>query len=653
MPFDLLDAAGNHLASVQDGAGLVVGRSADCGLLLADPTVSRRHAELSGAGDHLLVHDLGSRNGTFRNGVRVQTARLRAGDVVTFGVVQVRVDATGDAAALAPAADEASIDGAAAERAAVGAAAAGPAPDAPPTALSPALPMAAVPRQPPREAPREVPREAPREVPREALREAPREAPREQPRDLPRDLPRGGARTVERAPGGPPPPAEPAPDEEPDIVALREPLSPHELTARRLTLLLEAAKALGGAADVQTVLERIVGAALRTLDADRAALVLGGPGDALVPTVARDRWGTDLTHLENARQVPRSIARAALQRRAALLSRDATADPRVVSQSVLRQRVRSAMCAPLLQADGTPMGALYVDSADPTHAFGEPDLDFLTAFAGLAAASLENARLGERVRKAAVLRENFARYFAAPVAERIAASAEPPRPGGERRTVAVLFADLRGFTRYAAGQTPDEVAATLSEFLDAMVECVFRHDGTLDKFIGDAVMAQWGAPEPHPDDADRALRAALDMGAALEALNVRRTAGGRPRLAMGIGLAHGEVFAGNIGSERRLEFTVIGDAVNQASKLCDLAIPGQLLLTETLRSALRLPAPALRPLEVRVPGLVATGETPAAWAVVPGGTPSAMAAVPGAGGRPDDAPHARLTPPRSHQDPSA
>jgi hypothetical protein len=107
------------------------------------------------------------------------------------------------------------------------------------------------------------------------------------------------------------------------------------------------------------------------------------------------------------------------------------------------------------------------------------------------------------------------------------------------------------------------------------------------------------------------------MGAALEALNVRRTAGGRPRLAMGIGLAHGEVFAGNIGSERRLEFTVIGDAVNQASKLCDLAIPGQLLLTESLRSALRLPAPALRPLEVRVPGLVATGETPAAWAVVP------------------------------------
>jgi adenylate cyclase len=220
--------------------------------------------------------------------------------------------------------------------------------------------------------------------------------------------------------------------------------------------------------------------------------------------------------------------------------------------------------------------------------------------------------------------------------------------------VAVLFADLRGFTRYAAGQTPDEVAATLSEFLSAMVDCVFRHDGTLDKFIGDAVMAQWGAPEPHPDDADRALRAALDMGAALEALNVRRTAGGRPRLAMGIGLSHGEVFAGNIGSERRLEFTVIGDAVNQASKLCDLAIPGQLLLTESLRAALRLPSPALRPLEVRVPGLVATGETPAAWAVVPGGTPSsAMAAVPGTAGAADLSPDRRRTPPGPHEDPSA
>lgn len=631
MPFSLLDSTGAPLAAVAEGTAVVVGRSADCGLVLPDATVSRRHAELTASADHLLVHDLGSRNGTFRNGVRVQTARLRAGDVVTFGVVQVRVEggravaeptAAGAPAAPAtpargeapvplgaPAADEAGAPAREADASAPGLEeVAVPGTGLAPSAWGSASATAAAPGPvggaPAARPPSVPPMQAPAPIPPAPIAAAP----------------------AARAPEGEPAPAvvrAPDPsDAEPDIVAFREPLGPQELTARRLTLLLEAAKALGGAAEVQAVLERIVSAALRTMDADRAALVLGGPEDALVPTVARDRWGTDLTALEGARPVPRSIARAALQRRAALLTRDATADPRVVSQSVLRQRVRSAMCAPLLAADGAPLGALYVDSADPTHSFGEPDLDFLTAFAGLAASSLENARLAERVRRSAVLRENFARYFAAPVAERIAASAEPPRPGGERRTVAVLFADLRGFTRYAAGQTPDEVAATLSEFLSAMVDCVFRHGGTLDKFIGDAVMAQWGAPEPHPDDADRALRAALDMGAALDAINAERLGRGRPPLAMGIGLAHGEVFAGNIGSERRLEFTVIGDAVNQASKLCDVAAPGELLLTETLRAALRLPAPALRPATVSVPGLASAPDAPAAWAVVRGGTPA-------------------------------
>jgi adenylate cyclase len=313
----------------------------------------------------------------------------------------------------------------------------------------------------------------------------------------------------------------------------------------------------------------------------------------MAPAVARDRWGADLI-AAGAPPVPRTITRAALTRRAALLTLDASADPRFVGQSVLRQRVRSAMCVPLFAADGEPLGALYVDSADPQRQFAEADLDFLTAFGGLAAASLENARLAERVRREAIARENFARYFAPGVAERIARSSEPARLGGERRTVSVLFADLRGFTKLAAGMDPDELAATLSDFLSAMVECVFRHGGTLDKFIGDCVMAQWGAPETLPDDADRALASAIDMLGAVEALNARRVAAGRTPLAIGVGLTHGAVFAGNIGSERRLEFTVIGDVVNQASRLCDAAGAGEILLSAPLRDALGSARPRMR-----------------------------------------------------------
>jgi adenylate cyclase len=549
MPFVLVDPNGNRLAALGEGGALVVGRSAECALALSDPTVSRRHAELVGAHDHLTVRDLGSRNGTFRNGVRVQTARLRAGDSVTFGVVTVRV------ARAAAALDEGG---------------------GPPSQL------VAAPSDPALASPPSTPDSARRRGP------PPRRAP-----DGDDDAPAAAA------PNG---------DGEPSIVAERGAAAPHELTARRLALLLEATRALGGAADTAAVVARVVTAALRTLDADRAAVfrvVSGASGptgtgvvmqpteDELVTAAARDRWDADLT-LPGTTPLPRSVARAALARRAAVLTLDAAADPRFTGQSVLRQRVRSALCAPLLAADGSPLGAVYVDSGDPARAFREEDLDFLTAFAGVAAAALENARLGERLRREAVSRENFARYFAAPVAARIAASDVPASPGGERRTVAVLFADLRGFTRFAASVPPDEVAETLSEFLSAMVDCVFRHGGTLDKFIGDCVMAQWGAPEAAPDDADRALAAALDMHHALEALNERRARVGRAPLAMGLGIAHGEVFAGNIGSERRLEFTVIGAAVNQASRLCDAAAAGEVLVSDALRRALRAPAAPMR-----------------------------------------------------------
>jgi len=148
---------------------------------------------------------------------------------------------------------------------------------------------------------------------------------------------------------------------------------------------------------------------------------------------------------------------------------------------------------------------------------------------------------------------------------------------------------------------PDETALLLTEFFTEMVECVFRHGGTLDKFIGDAVMAQWGAPITEPDDADRALEAAVDMMRSLERLNTRWRVQGRPQLQIGIGLNYGEAFAGNIGSQRRLEFTVIGDTVNTANRLCAWAEGGEILITQALRDALMHSHPLVEhpPLKLR------------------------------------------------------
>jgi adenylate cyclase len=162
--------------------------------------------------------------------------------------------------------------------------------------------------------------------------------------------------------------------------------------------------------------------------------------------------------------------------------------------------------------------------------------------------------------------------------------------------VTVLFSDIRGFTALSETMNPDVMAKHLTEYFTEMVDCVFRHGGTLDKFIGDAVMAQWGAPIAEPDDADRAMAAALDMMQELDTLNGRWRAEGRPELKIGIGINCGDAFAGNIGSERRLEYTVIGDVVNTASRLCSKAQGGEIIISDDCRRALAKP-PALEELE--------------------------------------------------------
>jgi adenylate cyclase len=134
-----------------------------------------------------------------------------------------------------------------------------------------------------------------------------------------------------------------------------------------------------------------------------------------------------------------------------------------------------------------------------------------------------------------------------------------------------------------------------------MVQIVFEHNGTLDKFMGDALMALWGAPLQGDDDADRAMQAAIDMMRVLEELNEKWSAEGRPHVDVGIGINFGEVFAGNIGSEQRMEYTVIGDAVNVASRLCSKAEGGQVIVSEPFYQALKNPpeVEALEPLQLR------------------------------------------------------
>jgi adenylate cyclase len=289
--------------------------------------------------------------------------------------------------------------------------------------------------------------------------------------------------------------------------------------------------------------------------------------------------------------VPRTIANGVARRQVSWLLHDASTDARLTGDSVGMQAVRSALAAPLIGEGRRTLGVLYVDNLRDANAFNEADLDFLVAYAGLAAAAMEREQSMERLREATRVRENFERYFTPQLADRIANQRGNAVLGGDRRRVIVLFSDIRGFTEVAEALPPDQMAAQLNEYFAAMVECVFRHDGALDKFIGDALMAYWGAPVSEPDDADRAVRAALDMQRELATLNARWTADGRSALHAGIGINAGEAFVGNIGSPRRLEYTLIGDTVNLANRLCGLARGGEVLLSDAVRSQLADPVP--------------------------------------------------------------
>ena len=354
------------------------------------------------------------------------------------------------------------------------------------------------------------------------------------------------------------------------------------VAGRRLAQLVALTQRLGALDALDALLTRIVEDAFGAFAADRVAVLLADDAGELTVRVARDRHGSSI-----ARPVSRTIAREVADKQVSWLLHDARDDARVDGQSITTQIVRSALAAPLIGEDRRTLGVVYADNLRDIRAFTEADLDFLAAYAGVAAAAIERERNAARLREAARVRENFARYFTPHLAERIASTDGAVALGGERRPVVVLFSDIRGFTAIAESLPPDAMASQLNEYFEAMVACVFRHEGALDKYIGDALMAYWGAPVSDATDADRAVAAALDMQRALAELNARWAAAGRPVLATGIGVHAGDAFVGNIGAPQRLEYTLIGDTVNVASRLCGLAAGGEVLVSDRVRAQAR------------------------------------------------------------------
>jgi adenylate cyclase len=263
--------------------------------------------------------------------------------------------------------------------------------------------------------------------------------------------------------------------------------------------------------------------------------------------------------------------------------------------------LRSAMCAPLI-GGGKLFGVLYVDNLERPQAFTENEWNIFALVATQAGAAIDTLAAHEQIAKQVTQRAALERFLSPDVVEMIAKNPENVRLGGINQKVSILFADIRGFTSLSEKLAPEKIVEILNHYFTHVTDIIFDHGGTLDKYIGDGVMAVFGAPLSKGNDAENAVRAAQSIQRLVAELNRDAEERQWPQIRVGIGINTGIVTAGNVGSPRRIDYTVIGDSVNTASRLMSNAPPGKIIISEATAAdlpegtfALRL----LRPLRVK------------------------------------------------------
>lgn len=267
--------------------------------------------------------------------------------------------------------------------------------------------------------------------------------------------------------------------------------------------------------------------------------------------------------------------RAMGDRKAFIWNRTITGD---ISGTILQSAIIRGMYAPLLWQDEV-FGVICAESRSPENVFSEEDLRLTVFMAQYAAMAVGSHRLQERLRQESVLSAKLLRQFSPKIAERLLSRRGHLRLGGERSEVTILNSDIRGFTKMTEDMDPDDTVEMLNEYFGVLVPIIFSYEGTIDKFMGDAILAVFGSPEPDPKQCEHAVRAAVEMQAAVQRVNQNRRARGLSCAELGIGIHFGEVVHGFVGTADRMEFTVIGDVVNKARRYCTGAAKGEILMS--------------------------------------------------------------------------
>ncbi|HEY2115094.1 MAG TPA: adenylate/guanylate cyclase domain-containing protein [Candidatus Angelobacter sp.] len=347
-----------------------------------------------------------------------------------------------------------------------------------------------------------------------------------------------------------------------------------------LTVLYEAGKALNAKLELEDICEQVISLACLIEGVERGFVMLFNErGDVVRQSEVRYR---DPASSEKRPQIilSQSVLELIRKERQPILIEDVSADERFSgSESLKISGLRSAMCAPLVGKEQL-FGVLYVDNLERPAAFTQDELNVFALVAAQAGAAVDNAMAHEKIAQQSLQRSALERFLSPEVVEMVVANPDI-RLGGVNQEVTVMFADIRGFTTMSEEMEPSRVVEILNEYFTRVTDVIFDNGGTLDKYIGDAVMAVFGAPISKGNDAAAAVNSAIQIQRLLVELNRDAAAREWPELRVGIGINTGSAIAGNIGSPRRLDYTVVGDAVNTAQRLMTNAAGGQILISES------------------------------------------------------------------------
>lgn len=360
---------------------------------------------------------------------------------------------------------------------------------------------------------------------------------------------------------------------------MRAEISSLERSNKVLFVLYEISSQLNSIQDLKELLKKIMDLIFMVIDADYGFLILTGGkhGDELIPMVIK--YKDNKAKASGQIKASRTIIDRVIHDKVALLTSNAMDDSRLdYAKSVFIQQIKSAICVPLWKKDDI-IGVIQLDSMRLENQFTKDDLELLKAIGSQMAMIIEQASLNEKIREEERMRNRLERFHSPQVIEMIL-------HGGQQEdlmepkdlTATIIFTDIVGFTSISEKLPPREVNMILNQYFSKMTDIIFKHDGTLDKYIGDGLLAVFGAPMEKENDAERAILTALEMKQEVAAMRGQISSGAK--LDIRIGINTGRVVAGNMGSPKRLDYTVIGDPVNTASRLESIAQPNQILIGE-------------------------------------------------------------------------